>query len=193
MGGRRGKGRNSLAVVEREKEGKGRLTGECAQLRFITGKSSWGLVSLGAVSPSTDGRRNTVPLSRSSFPFRDIRLFHPRTLSAPLALSAFGVARADRELPRGNLNTHNARKKPRKVFVDIDQIDPGFFRRKSRLWCGSGSARDIFARVPARNLAEPQRSHGNSAQSGERCRKGRKPFTPLRPPDYPATSSYIGQ
>jgi len=55
--------------------GKGRLTGECAQLRFLTGKRAWDFVSLGAVLPSTDGRRNSI-VPAQSFPFQDTSLVH---------------------------------------------------------------------------------------------------------------------
>ena len=49
VGGRRGKASRSGRGEEEEGkgEGKGRLTGECAQLRFLTGKC-WDFVSLGA-------------------------------------------------------------------------------------------------------------------------------------------------
>jgi hypothetical protein len=125
-GGRRGKGTQTRVVSGGgggRGRGKGRLTGECAQPRFITGgEESWDFVSLGAALPSTDGRRNVIlPALLLPFP----RYLHLSPSNRPIGGAVWWFLRARGSCAWGKIRISGIWK-PDVAVREIDRIDPGF-------------------------------------------------------------------
>lgn len=111
MGGRRGKGRNSLAVERKKRERERPTDRRMRPAEVYNWEEQLGLCFSGRGLTINRWAAKYCPLPRSSLPFRDIRRFRQCTLPAPLALSVSGRLRANREFLRGNLNTQSALKK----------------------------------------------------------------------------------
>ena len=76
MGGRRGGGKPRVVIEERKKREWERPTDRRMRPGEVFNcEESWDFVSLGAVLPSIDGRRNTVLPAQLS-PFQDMSLLH---------------------------------------------------------------------------------------------------------------------
>lgn len=126
-------------------------------------EEGWNFASLGAVSPSVDGRRNTVLPAQLS-PFQDMSLLH--ALSPPLPLVGSDVLRAVRG-PGGKSEYPEYKKKAGHVLIPVfpvSRVNPG------------GRARSRVLDRPAVFHEEPHRSRlGNKAAMRNLLKQARLP------------------